>query len=165
MKERIEEHIDFIKAHASDDLDRLLLSASRYPGIDIPFVVDQLRSRRQIKDKLPSWYQNDRLVFPAKVAAEQCSSEQTALYKQRLVEPQAHVCDLTGGLGIDSYFFSRKVRQVTYIERFPAYCEPDLTKLVSVLFSHAPRVIATLSPMADIRMTLDLLPDVTDIPI
>ncbi len=42
-------------------------------------------------------------------------------------------------------------------------CEPDLTKLVPVLFSQAPRVIAKLSPMADIRMTLDLLPDVTDI--
>ena len=213
--EQIEELSRFIKEHASDDLNRLLLSASRYPGIDIPFVVDQLKSRRQIKDKLPSWYQNDRLVFPAKIAAEQCSSEQTALYKQRLVDPQAHVCDLTGGLGIDSYFFSRKVQQVTYIERFPAYCEaaihnfkvleadnvtvlngdstellaeidvfyidparrgegnkrvfalqdcePDLTKLVPVLFSHAPRVIAKLSPMADIRMTLDLLPGVTDI--
>ena len=121
--EQIEELSRFIKEHASDDLNRLLLSASRYPGIDIPFVVDQLKSRRQIKDKLPSWYQNDRLVFPAKIAAEQCSSEQTALYKQRLVDPQAHVCDLTGGLGIDSYFFFRKVRQVTYIERFPAYCE------------------------------------------
>ena len=216
--EQIEELSRFIKEHASDDLNRLLLSASRYPGIDIPFVVDQLKSRRQIKDKLPSWYQNDRLVFPAKIAAEQCSSEQTALYKQRLVDPQAHVCDLTGGLGIDSYFFSRKVRQVTYIERFPAYCEaaihnfkvldvgnvtvlngdstelidkidgidvfyidparrgegnkrvfalqdcePDLTKLVPVLFGHAPKVIAKLSPMADIHMTLDLLPDVTAI--
>ena len=96
--EQIEELSRFIKEHASDDLNRLLLSASRYPGIDIPFVVDQLKSRRQIKDKLPSWYQNDRLVFPAKIAAEQCSSEQTALYKQRLVDPQAHVCDLTGGL-------------------------------------------------------------------
>ena len=70
--EQIEELSRFIKEHASDDLNRLLLSASRYPGIDIPFVVDQLKSRRQIKDKLPSWYQNDRLVFPAKIAAEQC---------------------------------------------------------------------------------------------
>ena len=61
--EQIEKLSRFIKEHASDDLNRLLLSASRYPGIDIPFVVDQLKSRRQIKDKLPSWYQNDRLVF------------------------------------------------------------------------------------------------------
>ena len=42
-------------------------------------------------------------------------------------------------------------------------CEPDLTKLVPVLFGHAPKVIAKLSPMADIHMTLDLLPDVTAI--
>ena len=48
--EQIEELSRFIKEHASDDLNRLLLSASRYPGIDIPFVVDQLKSRRQIKE-------------------------------------------------------------------------------------------------------------------
>ena len=52
--------------------------------------------------------------FPAKIAAEQCSSEQTALYKQRLVDPQAHVCDLTGGLGIDSYFFPESTAGYLY---------------------------------------------------
>lgn len=214
----MDELLLFIKEHASDDLNRLLLSASRYPGIDIPFVVDQIKARRQIKDKLPSWYQNDRLIFPAKIAAEQCSSERTALYKQELVESDMRLCDLTGGLGIDSYFFSRKVRQVTYIERFPAYCdaalhnfgilgadnitvlkgdstelletlgemdvfyidparrgegnkrvfalrdcEPDLTQLVPLLFRYAPKVIAKLSPMADIQMTLDLLPQTVSV--
>lgn len=212
--EQMDELLLFIKEHASDDLNRLLLSASRYPGIDIPYVVDQIKARRQIKDKLPSWYQNDRLIFPAKIATEQCSSERTALYKHELVESNTHLCDLTGGLGIDSYFFSRKVRQVTYIERFPAYCdaafhnfgilgadnitvmkgdstelleglgeidvfyidparrgegnkrvfalrdcEPDLTRLAPILFRYAPKVIAKLSPMADIQMTLDLLPE------
>lgn len=210
--------LSFIKEHASDDVSRLLLSAARYSGIDIPFVVDQIKARAQIKDKLPSWYGNDRLVFPSKVAAEQCSSELTAAYKQGLVSDEAHLCDLTGGLGIDSYFFSRRVRRVTYIERFPAYseaarhnfgvlgadnitvmngdspgligsltgvdvfyvdparrgegnkrvfalqdCEPDLPKLLPLLFAVAPVVIAKLSPMADMRMTLDLLPDTTAI--
>lgn len=214
----MDELLLFIKEHASDDLNRLLLSASRYPGIDIPFVVDQIKARRQIKDKLPSWYQNDRLIFPAKIAAEQCSSERTALYKQELVESDTRLCDLTGGLGIDTYFFSRKVRQVTYIERFPAYCdavlhnfgilgadnitvlkgdstelletlgemdvfyidparrgegnkrvfalrdcEPDLTQLAPLLFRYAPKVIAKLSPMADIQMTLDLLPQTVSV--
>lgn len=214
----MEELLLFIKEHASDDLNRLLLSASRYPGIDIPYAVDQIKARRQIKDKLPSWYQNDRLIFPAKIAAEQCSSERTALYKQGLVEADTRLCDLTGGLGIDSYFFSRRVRQVTYIERFPAYCdaalhnfgilgannitvlkgdstellatlgeidvfyidparrgegnkrvfalrdcEPDLTRLTPILFRYAPKVIAKLSPMADIQMTLDLLPETVSV--
>lgn len=203
----------FIQAHLSDDPDRLLLSASRYPEIDIPFVVAQITARRQIKEKLPTWYQQEQLLFPAKIAAEQCSSEQTALYKQQLVTEEDTLCDLTGGLGIDSYYFSRRVKQVYYIERFPSYCEvaranmatlgarnvvvlegdstqwldqlpaidvfyvdparrgegnkrmfalsdcePDLTQLLPRLLARAPRVIAKLSPMADLRQTLALLP-------
>ena len=203
----------FIQAHLSDDPDRLLLSASRYPEIDMPFVVAQITARRQIKEKLPTWYQQEQLLFPAKIAAEQCSSEQTALYKQQLVTKEDTLCDLTGGLGIDSYYFSRRVKQVYYIERFPSYCEvaranmatlgarnvavlegdstqwldqlpaidvfyvdparrgegnkrmfalsdcePDLTQLLPRLLAKAPRVIAKLSPMADLRQTLALLP-------
>ena len=203
----------FIQAHLSDDPDRLLLSASRYPEIDMPFVVAQITARRQIKEKLPTWYQQEQLLFPAKIAAEQCSSEQTALYKQQLVTKEDTLCDLTGGLGIDSYYFSRRVKQVYYIERFPSYCEvaranmatlgarnvavlegdstqwldqlpaidvfyvdparrgegnkrmfalsdcePDLTQLLPRLLAKAPRVIAKLSPMADLRHTLALLP-------
>lgn len=211
-------HIQFIKEHITDDLARLLLSASKYPGIDIPFLVEQIAARRQIREKLPSWYENERLVFPAKIAAEQCSSEQTAAYKQSLVDENWTVCDLTGGLGIDSYFLSRKVKHLTYIERFPAYCEaaehnfsilgasnitvvnadttqsvdilpevdvfyidparrgesnkrvfalqdcePNLLVLLPELLKRSPRVIAKLSPMADIQMTLDLLPGTTSV--
>lgn len=208
----------FIKEHATDDTTRLLLSASRYPDIDMSFAVEQILARRQIKDKLPSWYVNDYLVFPAKIAAEQCSSEQMAMYKQRLVSEDAHLCDLTGGLGIDSYFFSRKVKHVTYIERFGKYCEaarsnfnslgasniqvlegdatelitslpstdvfyidparrgegnkrvfalsdcePNLPELLPELFRHAPKIVAKLSPMADIQLTLGLLPHTTEV--
>lgn len=208
----------FVKEHAADDLNRLLLSASRYPSIDVAFAVEQIASRRQIRDKLPAWYANDALLFPSKISAEQCSSEQTASYKQRLVKESDRLCDLTGGLGIDSFYFSRQVSHVTYIERFPAYCEaarhnfaalnvanitivegdskelvaglpevdvfyidparrgegnkrvyaltdcePDLPALLPELFRHAPKVIAKLSPMADIRLTLDLLPGTTGI--
>lgn len=204
---------DFVREHAADDPVRLLLAASRYPDIDVPFAVEQIMARRQVRDKLPAWYANDSLLFPSKIAAEQCSSEQTAHYKQQLVEEADHLCDLTGGLGVDTYFFSRKVRRVTYIERFAAYCdvarhnfsvleagnievcegdsatwldrledvtafyidparrgdgnkrvfalsdcEPDLPALLPALFQKAPRVIAKLSPMADIRQTLALLP-------
>ena len=207
------EEKQFIRDHASDDANRLLLGAKKYPQLDVPFLVDQILSRRQIREKLPSWYANEELVFPAKIAAEQCSSERTALYKQRLVYSSDKLCDLTGGLGIDSYFFSRKVRQLTYVERFPVYCEaarhnfqalgadnitvqnensvdivsdlpevdvfyldparrgegnkrvfalsdcePDLSRLLPLLLQKAPRVIAKLSPMADLQQTESLLP-------
>ncbi|MBP3519094.1 MAG: SAM-dependent methyltransferase [Parabacteroides sp.] len=211
-------YIQFIKDHAADDLSRLLLSAAKYPGMDIPFLVDQIAARRQIREKLPSWYEDGQLVFPAKIAAEQCSSEQTAAYKQELIGEGWTVCDLTGGLGIDSYFLSRKAKQLTYIERFLTYCEaakhnffvlgasnitvvnadtaqsvktlpevdafyidparrgesnkrvfalqdcePDLPGLLPELLKRSPRVIAKLSPMADIQMTLELLPGTTSV--
>lgn len=208
--------IQFIQEHLTDDLSRLLLSAAKYPDLDIPFLCEQIAARRQIREKLPSWYANKELVFPAKIAAEQCSSEQTALYKQHLVKSDWSICDLTGGLGIDSYFFSQKVKQLIYIERFPIYCEvaihnfkvlgadniqvlnadttqcieslplvdmfyldparrgesnkrmfalsdcePNLSDLLPELLKRAPRVMAKLSPMADIQMTLKLLPGTT----
>lgn len=211
-------YIQFIKEHAADDLVRLLLSAAKYPGMDIPFLVDQIAIRRQIREKLPSWYENDRLIFPAKIAAEQCSSELTAAYKQGLIDENWTVCDLTGGMGVDSYFLSRKAKHLTYIERFPAYCEvakynfstlgvsnitivnadatqsvenlpmvdafyidparrgesnkrvfalqdcePDLPKLLPELLKRSSCVIAKISPMADIQMTLDLLPETTSV--
>ena len=90
-------HIQFIKEHATDDLTRLLLSAAKYPGMDIPFLVDQIAVRRQIREKLPSWFENGQLVFPAKIAAEQCSSEQTAAYKQELIGESWTICDLRTG--------------------------------------------------------------------
>ena len=59
--------IQFIKEHAADDLARLLLSAAKYPGMDIPFLVDQIAARRQIREKLPSWYENERLASPQRL--------------------------------------------------------------------------------------------------
>lgn len=107
----------FIKEHMDNDLDRLLFSAARYPEVDVMFAVEQISIRRHIREKLPAWYANEYLMFPSKITGEQCSSEQTALYKQRLLTSEKYLCDLTGGLGVDSYFFSQKLERVSYVER------------------------------------------------
>lgn len=111
----------FIREHASDNTDRLLLSASRFPDLNIPLAVEQILSRRQIRDKLPDWYAREDIRYPSRLSAEQCSSGLTARYKQRLMKGET-LCDLTGGLGVDSYYFSQKAREVVYIERFADYC-------------------------------------------
>jgi len=112
----------FVREHPNDDPSELLLHASRYQGVDMEAAIIQLKARRRTKDKLPVWHRDDRLFFPSTLAAEQCSSEMTALYKQRLVRSDDWVCDLTGGLGIDTWFFARKARQTTYVEREEVYC-------------------------------------------
>ena len=208
----------FIKIHADDDLAQLLLAAGRYPDIDVPFAVEQIRARKVIHDKVPTWYADTSLLYPSKIAVEQCSSEQTARYKQRLIQHENHVCDLTGGLGVDTFFFAQKVNRVSYVERSKACfdiamynfsrlnitniegyndiaervlhniqsvdmayidparrsegnqrvfalsdCEPDLVQIMPLILRHTPKVIAKLSPMLDIRHTLALLPETSEI--
>lgn len=208
----------FIVQHRDDDPEKLLLNASRYPGIDVPRAVTQIAARRHIRTKLPQWYADDHILFPSRIAAEQCSSERTADYKQRLIAPDDRtLTDLTGGLGVDSYYFSRKIGQVHYIERDESYCEaarnnfavlhadnitvtcgsseqllpnlrsdvmyidparrsdsdrrvyalsdcdPDLTILLPTMLRHTRKVIAKLSPMADLSHTMGLLPGTTEI--
>lgn len=113
---------EFIRIHAHEDTDKLLLSSKRYPDIDIPFAVDQILARRQVRDKLPAWFAHEEIIYPSRLSTEQCSSELTGYYKQTLLKGNT-CCDLTGGLGVDSYFLASKAEQLTYIERFPLYCE------------------------------------------
>lgn len=117
----------FIRDHLGDDPMELLLHASRYQGVEMETAITQIKARRQIKDKLPVWHRNDRLIFPSTLAAEQCSSEITAFYKQRLVQEGDWVCDLTGGLGVDCWSFAQKVRRVTFVEREETCCDAART--------------------------------------
>jgi hypothetical protein len=113
---------DFIAAHQGDDPAELLLHASKYPGIDIRFAAEQIAARKSIRDKLPTWADNPRLIFPSKIAAEQCSSEITAAYKRLLINDADRVCDLTGGLGADSFYLAQRASQLTYIDRNSDCC-------------------------------------------
>ncbi|MGL5318248.1 MAG: THUMP-like domain-containing protein [Bacteroidales bacterium] len=117
-----EDVIRFIREHRNDDVNALLLSAKKYAHIDVAFCADQIASRRQIREKLPAWYANMNVWFPAKITTEQCSSEQTALYKQRLCRGKIG-CDMTGGLGIDTFYISRNFESFYYMERYDLYCE------------------------------------------
>ena len=64
----------------------LALQSHRYPDIDMPFLLDQLAGWQTARTKLPSWAANEDIIYPPHLSMEQCSSEQTAEYKARLVE-------------------------------------------------------------------------------
>ena len=113
----------FMRDHAEDDLHDLLLKASRFKDVDVKEAVEQITARKKAKDKIPQWYENDRLTFPSPLAVEQCSSEIAALYKQRFVQNDDRICDLTGGLGVDTWYFSQKVSKVTFVDKNKACCD------------------------------------------
>ena len=82
---------------------------------------DILEQRRlallgKMASKVPSWAGFD-LEYPSSLSTEQCSSEETAAYKAAVVLALgSRVADLTGGLGVDSWAFSRGAEAVWYNE-------------------------------------------------
>lgn len=217
-----EKFIRFLLEHEEDDTDRLLLSAGRWPGIDLRRAVRIIEARRKIREKVPSWYAHPGLDYPDSLPLEQCSSEVTARYKQAFVPQGGRIADLTGGLGVDCWFLSRKAGEAHYCERNgglcrtarhnfdlledrPGFgiavhegdglawlqdqpqrfdliyldparrsktarrvydiadCEPDLLTVKAALLEKAGRVLAKISPMADISRTLAQIPESREI--
>ena len=138
---------DFINAHLNDDVNKLALS--KFPDdIDKQFVIRQIQARQLLKKKLPSWSENDELLFPKRLSLEQCSSELTAKYKKtisrkdaktqsrdeeaqcnisenqcRSVGEKRTLIDLTGGMGVDTSFLSDNFDETIYVERQAGLCE------------------------------------------
>ena len=80
---------EFVRKHLNDDVNKLALS--KFPeGVDKQFVVRQVQARQVLSKKLPSWAENDELIFPKKLSLEQCSSELTAKYKALLLSTNPH---------------------------------------------------------------------------
>ena len=123
----MEKLLEFVSKHLSDDTARLILDKGKWPDIDMETAVNCIESRRKLKGKVVQWYENPDLIFPLKLSAEQCSSSATGHYKADLAERIAakekwRIADLTGGLGVDSWFFSQKAEAVLYNEMQTALC-------------------------------------------
>lgn len=120
----------FAREHENDDPARLLLSAARYPDIDMAAAVQQIEGRRTAREKWPSLLQYDNYIYPPRLNREQASSEAAAYNKAGIVQDlhkgscdTLDIADLTGGMGIDSIAFaSIPNARVTYIERDAELC-------------------------------------------
>ena len=114
----------FITTHIASDVNDLALKKAPI-GVDFDLALRQIAARQLLKKKVPSWSENDDLLFPVHLSVEQCSSELTAEYKANLLEGNTFA-DLTGGLGVDCHFISQHFKSSAYVEMKPELC--DLAK-------------------------------------
>lgn len=70
----------------------------------------------RMEKKMPEWSGVEGLRFPSRLCTEQCSSSVTAEYKASLCTGAQTIVDLTGGLGVDCWAFSRVASRVHYNE-------------------------------------------------
>lgn len=106
----------FIHTHKHKPLSAIALLLSKHPELDKHFILNQINGLQKAKLKLPTFYENENIIYPTGLSMEQCSSEQTGLFKSKLVQGKT-VVDLTGGFGVDAYFFAKQFLEVSYVEQ------------------------------------------------
>lgn len=116
----------FIQAHRTEDVRRLALSGAKADGVDMPFALQQIAGWQTARKKLPSWAVIEGLIYPPHLNMEQCSSEQTAIYKKSILpvlSKKGTFVDLTGGFGVDFFWMSSASDRRIYVERNADLCE------------------------------------------
>ncbi len=106
---------DFINANLNEDISKLLLNGISFSEIEAKDIIKQIEAKKRSKKKLPTWFNSKNIYFPNKLNIEQTSSEVTANYKANLVSGNSLI-DLTGGFGVDAYYFSKRIKNVIHCE-------------------------------------------------
>ena len=116
---------NFINQNLDSDISKLALKKNPFPRINYSILINQIIAKKKAKEKLPTWFSNENIVYPDKISIEQTSSETTAKYKASLVSGEKMI-DCTGGFGIDDYYFSKQFKKVIHCE-----LNADLSQIVT----------------------------------
>lgn len=116
------------------NVEELALQRKRYAHLtddEWRWMLQQVEGRQRTREKLPTMADISDWWYPVRLSCEQCSSEQTARYKAKLIKYAAEplrarrekvLVDLTGGYGVDTYFMSEQFAEVHYVEQNEELC-------------------------------------------
>lgn len=105
----------FINTNIDKNRSKLALQKNPFPEVEWISILNQMEAKSKSKDKLPHWFNTKNILFPSKISIEQTSSEKTAFYKSEIVSGESLI-DLTGGFGVDDFYFAKKIKNVIHCE-------------------------------------------------
>ncbi|HEY0176900.1 MAG TPA: hypothetical protein VGC08_11010 [Pedobacter sp.] len=106
---------EYIHQQLNADVHQIAMAKSPFPEISGKELANQIAAKKKSSRKLPSWFNTPGIYYPPLLSVEQCSSEVTAAYKAQLSKGTTLI-DLTGGFGVDSYYFSKHNQSVIHCE-------------------------------------------------
>ena len=106
---------EFIQDQLGVSIAKLALQKNPFPEIDWLTILNQIEAKTKSREKLPTWFSTKAIIYPSKLSIEQTSSERTAEYKSSFLEGNSLI-DLTGGFGVDDYYFAKKINKITHCE-------------------------------------------------
>lgn len=107
---------EYIRENYNEDVSRIILSGSPFATVSAQELAIQLIGKKKAEKKMPTWFSTPGILYPPALNLEQTSSEKTAAYKASLLNGSL-LADLTGGFGIDSYYFSKRLKKIIHIEQ------------------------------------------------
>ncbi len=105
----------FISDNLKSEITKLILKGSPFASISIQELANQILAKQKSTKKLPTWFSLDNIYYPEKISIEQTSSETTANYKSKIISGDT-IIDITGGFGVDCYYFSKQFKKVIHCE-------------------------------------------------
>lgn len=105
----------FIDSNLDTDSATIAFQKNPFSNVSTQELLEQIESKKRAKKKLPTWFDTKNIYYPPKKNLEQTSSEITAQYKSKLLKGKT-AADLTGGFGVDSFYFSKQAAHVAYYE-------------------------------------------------
>lgn len=105
----------FIVDNLKTEITKLILKGSPFDSISIQELANQIIAKQKSEKKLTTWFSTKNIYYPAKISIEQTSSEITAKYKSEIISGD-NVIDITGGFGVDCYYFSKHFNKVIHCE-------------------------------------------------
>ncbi|WP_316795714.1 THUMP-like domain-containing protein [Pedobacter agri] len=106
---------NYIDANLNADVNRIILAKSIFENVSSAELADQITAKKKAQKKLPTWFNTPNIYYPAPLSIEQTSSEITAKYKSKLAIGNSLI-DISGGFGIDAYYFAQNLKSVTHCE-------------------------------------------------
>ncbi|UKM63768.1 RsmD family RNA methyltransferase [Flavobacteriaceae bacterium GSB9] len=105
----------FINDNLNSEITTILLKGTPFSAVDTKTITEQIEAKKRSEKKLPTWFKTENIYYPNKLNIEQTSSEITAKYKSELIKGET-IIDLTGGFGVDCFYFSKQFQKVTHCE-------------------------------------------------
>ncbi len=105
----------FINNNINSEIAKLILGGTTFNDVDTKEVIEQIEAKKRSVKKLPTWFKKENIYWPNKLNIEQTSSEITAKYKSTIISGKSLI-DVTGGFGVDTYYFSQHVDSVIHCE-------------------------------------------------
>ena len=106
---------EFINNNLNSEITSILLKGTSFVNVQTKEIIEQIEAKKKCENKLPTWFNTNNIYYPNKINIEQTSSELTALYKSTLITGNS-IIDLTGGFGVDCFYFSKHFKEVIHCE-------------------------------------------------